>query len=545
MQNRKLFGNLSNHFIQDSPEHQTGILRRVWHAGRHTHLMIKLLILVVILVICQSLFSPQIVLAQTPTPPDQVIIYFFWGEGCPHCAKAKPFLESLETNNPHIKLYAFEVYNQPDNLELMKKMTAEFGFEPHAVPTIFVGKQYWEGYNDNIKAEIQTAVTSCLNDGCDDVGAGVVSGDIIATAEASSDLSTENNNPTPTEIIYFTPTPLFIDRILTATSEPAAQNSSDNQGNQNQSSDPQSTHDTPLINSSDKVIDLPIFGQINLSAQSLLVSTVLISAIDGFNPCSLWVLSMLIALTIHTGSRKKLMLIGLIFLTVTAAIYALFITGLFSVLKIISFMGWIQILIAGVALLFAIINIKDYFWYKEGISFTISDEKKPGIFKRIRAVMDASQSFWGLTGATVVLAAGVSLVEFSCTAGFPVLWTNLLLSQNVAPTVFVGLLLLYMVIYQFDELVIFSAAVITLKTSRLEEKQGRVLKLIGGMLMLTLATVMVINPKLMNDLGDSIMIFGIAFGATGLVLLVHRVILPRMGIIIGTENQIRQVNKRK
>ena len=140
----------------------------------------------------------------------------------------------------------------------------------------------------------------------------------------------------------------------------------------------------------------------------------------------------------------------------------------------------------------------------------------------MRRVMDASQSFWGLAGATVVMAAGVSLVEFSCTAGFPVLWTNLLSAQNVATLSFVLLLLLYLVIYQIDELAIFFTAVFTLKASRLEEKQGRILKLIGGTLMLTLAAVMVINPSLMNNLGSSLLIFGIAFAAAGVVLLLHR-----------------------
>ncbi len=96
--------------------------------------------------------------------------------------------------------------------------------------------------------------------------------------------------------------------------------------------------------------------------------------------------------------------------------------------------------IALVALFFGLVNIKDYFWYKEGISFTISDSKKPGIYQRMRKLVDASQTFWGLAGATVVLAA-VSLVEFSCTAGFPVLWTNLLVSQKVTALTFILLLL--------------------------------------------------------------------------------------------------------
>ena len=282
----------------------------------------------------------------------------------------------------------------------------------------------------------------------------------------------------------------------------------------------------------------------DLGLQSITLSTALIAFVDGVNPCSVWVLTMLLALTLHTGSRKRVLAIGLVFLTVTAAIYALFIAGLFSVLKVASFLGWIQVLVGLIALFFALVNIKDYFWYKEGISFTIADEKKPGIFQRMRTVMDASQSFWGLVGATVVLAAGVSIVEFSCTAGFPVLWTNLLTAQNVSVAVFIGLLLLYMLIYQLDELIIFFSAVASLKVSRLEEKHGRMLKLIGGMLMLTLSVVMLVNPALMNDLGNSLLIFAAAFLATLMVLLLHRVILPKAGVRIGTEPQIGKANRK-
>jgi hypothetical protein len=130
---------------------------------------------------------------------------------------------------------------------------------------------------------------------------------------------------------------------------------------------------------------------------------------------------------------------------------------------------------------------------------------------------------------------GVSLVEFSCTAGFPVLWTNLISAQQVTTITFVLLLLLYMVIYQLDELGIFLVAVFTLKSSRIEEKHGRILKLVGGILMLTLAIVMLVNPALMSDIGQSLIIFGIAFAITILVLILHRVVLPKLGIYFGSE----------
>jgi choline-glycine betaine transporter len=101
-----------------------------------------------------------------------------------------------------------------------------------------------------------------------------------------------------------------------------------------------------------------------------------------------------------------------------------------------------------------------------------------------------------------------------------------------------------MLIYQLDELGIFLAAVFTFKAGKLEEKHGRVLKLIGGMLMLTLAIVMLVNPHLLSDLSNSLLIFALAFGATGLVLLLHRVVLPRMGVQIGSE-QMKTISQRQ
>ncbi|MGC9394535.1 MAG: thioredoxin family protein [Anaerolineae bacterium] len=414
--------------------------------------------------------------AQEPT---DVPIYFFWGDGCPHCEAEKPFLQKLVRNNRRVTLYEYEVWYSPENQELFKQMAAALGFEPRGVPTTFVGNRYWVGYSDVMGAEIEAHVKLCLEEACPDLGVGLVPG-----REARADKGTD---------------------------------------------------DPRVIEPSPSVINVPLIGTINLESQSLFVSTALIAFVDGFNPCSLWVLSILLSLMLNTGSRKKVFIIGAVFITVTAAVYMLFIAGLFTVLTFVSFLGWIEVLIALLALFFALINIKDYFWYKEGLSFTIADDKKSGIYKGIRKIMQAGDSLWGLVSATFVMAVGVSLVEFSCTAGFPVLWTNLLTAQQVGTLTFVLLLLLYMVIYQIDEAAIFLAAVFTLKASRLEEKHGRVLKLIGGMLMLTLAGVMLINPDLMDKLSSSLLIFGFAFVGAMAVLLVHRKVLPHYGIYIGTE----------
>lgn len=430
--------------------------------------------------------SSNLQTVQASSQDPEVNIYMFWGEGCPHCEKARPVLQKIVDEDARIGYFEFEVYHDPENLQLFKEFGSHFGFEPQGIPTIFIGDRYWVGYSENIRAEIESYLNDCLAEGCPDPGSEILSAHLTV-------------EPTPTPVV----------------------------------TDP--VDETPDEAADSILITLPLIGTVNLSEHSLLLSTLLISIVDGFNPCSIWVLSMLLAITLNSGSRKRVLIIGFVFIFVTGLIYAMFIGGLFTIFSFISFVGWIQVIVALVALTFALVNIKDYFWYKEGLSFTISDEKKPGIYKGIRRVMNADQSIWGLIGATVVLAAGVSLVEFSCTAGFPMLWTNLLATHEVTGLAFLGFLFIYMFVYQIDELGIFLVSVYTLRKTKLEEKHGRILKLLGGMLMLTLAAVMLINPSIMNDITSSLLVFGAAFGLTAIVLFVHRVLLPKLNIKIGSE----------
>jgi len=71
-------------------------------------------------------------------------------------------------------------------------------------------------------------------------------------------------------------------------------------------------------------ITLPLFGEINLGAAPILLTTMIISFLDGFNPCSLFVLTFLLAMIVHSASRKRIFLVGFTFLLVAAAIYGLF-----------------------------------------------------------------------------------------------------------------------------------------------------------------------------------------------------------------------------
>jgi hypothetical protein len=282
-------------------------------------------------------------------------------------------------------------------------------------------------------------------------------------------------------------------------------------------------------------LDLPVLGQVDLDAHSLAFSTAIIGLVDGFNPCSLWVISLLLALVINTGSRKKALTVGLTYLVVAAGLYGLIMVGLFSAFAVIGYALWIRIAVALIALTFAVVNIKDYFWFKAGASFTISDEHKPGIYRNIRNILSPGKSGLALVGATAAMAGGITLIEMPCTAGLPILWTKLITANNVGGIEFGLLLGLYLLLFMLDEMAVFISAVVTLKATRLEEKEGRILKLVGGVVMLALAVVLLIDPTLMDSVRNSLLIFGAAFALAAMILLVHRLVLPRYGIIVGTE----------
>jgi uncharacterized membrane protein/thiol-disulfide isomerase/thioredoxin len=259
---------------------------------------------------------------------------------------------------------------------------------------------------------------------------------------------------------------------------------------------------TDLVNQ----VDLPWGGVFDLEQRSLWVVTLIIGFIDGINPCSLWVLTLLLSIVLNSGSRRKSLIVGGTFLLTTTLVYGLALVGLVNAFAYLGYVRWLQMGVAAIAIIWGAINIKDFFWYKKGVSLTISDKHKPGIYRNIRQIMQ-EEKLLPLIGITLFMAAGVSLAELPCTAGFPIIWSNIIASSGVSTLTYLALLGLYLLVFLLDELVVFIAAVITLRTSRLQEVQGRQLKLIGGVVMLVLGLVMVFDPEIMTRLVDSAFLF--------------------------------------
>lgn len=269
-------------------------------------------------------------------------------------------------------------------------------------------------------------------------------------------------------------------------------------------------HEGDVVPEEDTSVDVPLIGRVDVADRSLLVSTLLIGFVDGVNPCSLWVLSILLALVLHGGSRRRVVAVGTVFLVVTSAMYGLYMVGFYSVLRYAQFLPWIQRGIALVVGTMGLLQLKDALAVERGPSLGVPERAKPGMYQRMRRLAQDERSWPATLGATAVLAVGVSLLETPCTLGLPVLWTDLLARAEVPPAEAVVLFIVYLAAFLIDELVVFAVVVATMRAVKLQERHGRGLKLVSGVVMLTLAAVMLVEPALLETVEGALVVFGVA-----------------------------------
>ncbi len=265
-------------------------------------------------------------------------------------------------------------------------------------------------------------------------------------------------------------------------------------------------------------IDVPGFGAVDVGDRSLVVATALIGFVDGVNPCSLWVLTILLALVLHSGSRRRVLAVGAAFLAVTSALYGLYMFGAYTALDHANELGWVRVLVAAIAMTFGVLHLKEHLTHR-GPSITIPDGKKPELYRRMRALAHPSRSLPAVLAGTTALAIGVSLVETPCTAGLPLLWTDLVAARDVPPAGVALLFALYLAVFLLDELIVFGGAVVTLRATKLQEHHGRALQLVSGALMVALAITMLVSPELLESLTGTLWLFALTGAGVALVLV--------------------------
>jgi len=228
------------------------------------------------------------------------------------------------------------------------------------------------------------------------------------------------------------------------------------------------------------------------------------------------VLLFLLSLMVHVRSRARMALVGGVFVLCSGLVYFGFMAAWLNLFLLV---GYLPLVTTGAGLLavfIGAINVKDFVWFKRGLSLSIPERAKPTLYQRTRTLVGAA-SLPAMLGGTIMLALAANAYELLCTAGFPLVFTRILTLAGLSTPAYYGYLALYNAVYVLPLLAIVAAFVVTLGTRRLTEAEGRILKLLSGLMMTGLGLVLLLAPKALNSPLTALALMAVAVAATVLL----------------------------
>jgi hypothetical protein len=251
--------------------------------------------------------------------------------------------------------------------------------------------------------------------------------------------------------------------------------------------------DTPHIPES---ITVPFFGEIQTQTISLPFLTFVIAALDGFNPCAMWVLIFLIGLLLGIEDKARRWTLGITFIIASGATYFLFLAAWLHSFLFIGMKTWIHIAVGLVALGSGLYNLNEYRKNQAGVCKVTADEKRQRIFDSLKRLTHENR-FWIAFGGIIILAFAVNLVELFCSAGLPAVFTNILTLTEMPLWHYYAYLIFYILIFMLDDIIVFCIAMIALETTGFSGKYSKFSGLIGGILMVILGLILIFDPSLL------------------------------------------------
>ncbi|MGM5480469.1 MAG: cytochrome c biogenesis protein CcdA [Nanobdellota archaeon] len=228
--------------------------------------------------------------------------------------------------------------------------------------------------------------------------------------------------------------------------------------------------------------------------------TFIIGIVDGFNPCNLMVLTLLVSLLLtESHSRKRILAVALTFVSVIYIFYFIFMSAWINIFNLVGFIDPLRYFIAVIAIIAGLINIKELFFFRKGITLMIQDKHLKPLKKKVNHVAELMKkgSLPSLIGASAVLAIFASLVELPCTAGFPIIYTGVLTGAGLESGIGHYLyLLLYNLFYIIPLLAIILVFTFTFKGKKVSKKTMSIIKFVGGAIMLLLGIILLVNPNI-------------------------------------------------
>jgi glutaredoxin len=370
-------------------------------------------------------------------PPPAAELEVFVQEGCPHCAEAKRFLDTLRREQPEVAITVRDITHDPQARARFGDILSKTPGALPAVPAFHANGKLLIGF-----ADAETSGPEIR---------GLLAGAGSVRSPPGSD---DGQCPIGEELPCGTP-------------EAAPDAGS---------------------------IELPWIGKrVSVDDVGLPVFTIAIGLLDGLNPCSMWVLVLMISMLASVGDRRRMIAIAGTFVAIQGIAYFAFMAAWLNLFLLIGLSRTSEIVLGVIALVAGLIHVKDFIAYGRGISLSIPEAAKPGLYKRMRGLIH-EQSLALAIGGTVVLGVLVQLIELLCTSGLPALYTRILTQRQLDPWSYYGYLLLYDAMYMLDDVALLTIGVVTLSQKRMQEKEGRVLKLVSGVAMVALGAYLIAFP---------------------------------------------------
>ncbi|MFY0583191.1 glutaredoxin family protein [Cystobacter fuscus] len=369
--------------------------------------------------------------ARAQAPPGPVELEVFVREGCPRCEDAKQFLSRLQAERPGLQVRYRDVVREPEALARLEELAGQHQVKALGVPAFHVAGQLLIGFG----------------------GPETTGPQLLALLEGQAPGAPGAALcPVGAESLECPP-------------------------------------GAPLDS-----IDAPWVGRVSLKDWGLPAFTFLIGLLDGFNPCAMWVLLFLLSLLVNLRSRRKMLAVAGTFVLTSGLAYFAFMAAWLNVFLYLGLSRVTQVVLGLVALVIGALNVKDFLAFKRGPSLSIPERAKPGLYARVRRLLQA-KSLLPALGGVVVLAILVNLVELACTAGLPAVYTELLVLQRLPTWQYYAYLALYNVAYILDDSLMVLIAVVTLGHHKVQERAGRWLKLLSGSVMLLLGLLLLLRPR--------------------------------------------------
>jgi len=405
----------------------------------------------------QNKFESDQVLDSFQIENEKINLYFFYGNGCPHCAKEEIFLDKLEQNEPDIEIKRYEVWYNRENSKLLAKIAQELDLQISGVPLLIIGDQTVSGYrSDKITGQkIKEIITYYRENQCNDLVKNIINPQLEKECSHECD---QNHEECPHDC--------------------GCKN--DQERNK-------------ISTSSLKKINIPILGEIEIKNFSLPFLTFIIAGVDGFNPCAMWVLLFLINMLIGMKDKVRMWSLGIAFILSSGLVYFFFLSAWLNFFLFIGFIFWIRLIIGLIASASGIYHLREYFKNKNATCHVSNNEKRKAVFEKIRKSIK-QKNFWLALIGIILLAMAVNLIELVCSAGLPAIYTQLLSISDLSKFEYYAYLVFYILIFMLDDLLIFFIAMITLEIKGISVKYSRWANLIGGIIMIIIGILLIFKP---------------------------------------------------